>query len=371
MISAIAFVFSIVVLVFVHELGHYLAARSVGVKVEKFYIGFNLFGYSLFKRQINGTEYGVGWFPLGGYVKLAGMLDESLDISASDVPKENQLQYQSSIAKIWIMSAGVIMNFLLAILIFSVMIFRSGIQEPISNESIIGIISEDVINSKGEFVKKTAAYELGLKSGDKIMEINNIEINSWNDLTSAIHSQPNEIIYVKWISDSQIKEGSVRTDTSTTIVDYKLKTIGLLGIGPQTTIRQSGIVESFSNGCSMTQQFLFQMIFSLYALISGELSMEHLSGPLGIAQVAGDSAKAGIEPLLYLIAILSINLGLVNILPIPGLDGGHILITLIEAVLGREISLNTKVAIQNTGMLILLSLFIFIMFNDISRLFFN
>ena len=371
MISVIAFVFSIVVLVFVHELGHYLAARSVGVKVEKFYIGFNLFGYSLFKRQINGTEYGIGWLPLGGYVKLAGMLDESLDITASDVPKKNQLQYQTGLAKVLIMSAGVIMNFLLAIVIFSVMVFKSGVPEPTTNESIIGNISEDIVNGNGDFVKKTAAYELGLQSGDQIIQIDDININGWNDMSLAIRNIPDQIINVKWVSENQIKEGSVKTDTITTLIDYKIKTIGQLGIGPNMKIRKLNFVEALLNGCSMTKDFLFQMIFSLYSLISGQISMEHLSGPLGIAQVAGDSAKAGIEPLLYLIAILSINLGLVNILPIPGLDGGHILITLIEGAIGREISLNTKVAIQNIGILILLSLFIFIMFNDISRLFFN
>ncbi len=371
MISFIAFIFSIVILVFIHELGHYLAARSVGVKVEKFYIGFNLFGYSLFKKKINGTEYGIGWFPLGGYVKLAGMLDESLDTSASDTPKVNQLQYQSPLAKIWIMSAGVIMNFLLAIIIFTVMSFNNGLPEASSDESIIGNVSEDIMNVDGDFIKKTAAYKLGLKPGDKIIQIDNISINDWTDMSLAIRNKPNEIINVKWLSENQIKDGAVRTDTITTLINYKIQTIGKLGIGPNIKIRELSFIEALINGCKMTNDFLFQMIFSLYSLISGQISLEHLSGPLGIAQVAGNSAKAGLEPLFYLIAILSINLGLVNILPVPGLDGGHIFITLIELVLNRELTLTTKIAIQNFGMLILLSLFVFVMFNDISRLFLN
>ena len=371
MISFIAFVFSIVILVFIHELGHYLAARSVGVKVEKFYIGFNLFGYALFKKQVNGTEYGIGWFPLGGYVKLAGMLDESLDTSASDVPKENQLQYQSPLAKIWIMSAGVIMNFLLAIIIFTTMSFNNGLPEASTDEPIIGNVSEVIMNVDGDFIKKTAAHKLGLKSGDKIIQIDNVSINNWDDMSLAIRNKPDEIINVKWISESQIKEGAVRTDTVTTLIDYKIKTIGKLGIGPDIKIRELSFIEALLNGFMMTSDFLFQMVFSLYSLISGQISIEHLSGPLGIAQVAGDSAKAGFEPLFYLIAILSINLGLVNILPIPGLDGGHIFITLIEVILRKDLTLNAKVAIQNIGMLFLLSLFILVMFNDVVRLFFN
>jgi len=371
MISIIAFVFSIVLLVFIHELGHYIAARSMGVKVEKFYIGFNLFGYALFKKEIDGTEYGIGWLPLGGYVKLAGMLDESLDASSSEVPKENQLRYQSALAKIWIMSAGVIMNFLLAITIFSVMSFNHGVQEQISDEAIIANIAEDYYDSEGNFIKKTAAYELGLKIGDKITEIDNVNIQSWDDLTSLIRNKPNEVIYIKWISDNKIKEGSIKTDTVTTIIDYKLKTIGKLGIGPQVDVREVGIFESLWYGTKITNDYLKTMIFTLYALVSGEISLENLSGPVGIAKIAGDSAKKGIESLFYLIAILSINLGLINILPIPGLDGGHIFITLIETILGRELTLDVKMAIQNIGMLILLTLFIFVMFNDISRLLFN
>ena len=361
MISLLAFIFSIVILVFVHELGHYLAARSVGVKVEKFYIGFNLFGYTLFKKQIKGTEYGIGWFPLGGYVKLAGMIDESFDTDASDTPKENQLRYQSALAKIWVMSAGVIMNFLLAILIFSVISFKHGIPEPISNDPIIAEITK--------LDYETAASKLGLKVGDKINQIDNVNIKTWDDLSSSIRNKPNEIINVKWISDGMIREGSVKTDTLTTVIDYKLKTIGMLGIQRGINNRELGILESLINGFNMTNDFLATMIFSLYALISGEIALEHLSGPVGIAQVAGDSAKAGIENLFYLIAILSINLGLVNILPVPGLDGGHIFITLIESLLRRELTVNIKIAIQNIGIIILLSLFVFVMVNDISKLF--
>ena len=119
----------------------------------------------------------------------------------------------------------------------------------------------------------------------------------------------------------------------------------------------------------MMTEYLNQMIFSLYALIIGNVSLEDLSGPVGIAQIAGNSARAGIESLFFLIAILSINLGLVNILPIPALDGGHIFITLVEALIGRELSLNVKMIIQQIGILVLLSLFIFIMFNDISKIF--
>ena len=367
-ISILAFIFSIVVLVFIHEMGHYLAARSVGVKVEKFYVGFNLFGYTLFKKEINGTEYGIGWFPLGGYVKLAGMIDESLDVEASNVPKENQLQYQPAWAKIWVMSAGVLMNFILATLIFSSMLFKHGIPEPVSDQAIIADVTENYHSPEGEILKKSAAYELGLQPGDKIIRINDSDINTWDDMTSLIRNSPNENIYIEWTRNDEVKKGSVITDTTMTIANYKLETIGFLGVNREVSIRALSIFESLYNGLKMTNEYLMQMVFSLYALVSGEISLEGLSGPVGIAQIAGDSARAGFESLFFLIAILSINLGLVNILPVPGLDGGHIFITLIEFVLRRELSVNVKMIIQQAGILLLLLLFIIIMFNDISKL---
>jgi len=367
-ISILAFIFSIVLLVFIHELGHYLAARSVGVNVEKFYIGFNLFGYALFKKEINGTEYGLGWFPLGGYVKLSGMIDESLDDSSLNIPKENQLRYQNVWAKIWIMSAGVLMNFLLAILIFAIISFKHGIPEPISDEPIIADINKNYYGSDGQTLKESAAYQLGLQAGDQIIEIEGSNINTWDELSFSIRNKPNQIINIKWLRMNQINQGSVRTDTSVAVIDYKLKTIGILGITREMNNREIGIFESLYYGFKMMNEYLIQMIYSLYALITGGVSLKDLSGPVGIAQIAGDSAKAGFVSLFYLIAILSINLGLVNILPIPGLDGGHIFISIIEGLLNRELSTNVKMVIQQTGILILLSLFIFIMINDIAKL---
>jgi len=369
MISILAFTFSIVLLVFIHELGHYLAARSVGVKVEKFYIGFNIFGYSLIKRNVNGTEYGIGWLPIGGYVKLAGMIDESLDPSSSDVPKENQLRYQPAWAKVWVMSAGVIMNFLLATFIFTIMLFKNGIPEPMSDQPLIAEVVENYYSPNGEILKESAAYLLGLQAGDQIIKVDSLYINTWDDLSSAIHSKPNEKIYVEWLHNNEAKKGTIITDTTRTIIDYKIKTIGILGINRDIINRELNVIESIYYGFKMMTEYLNQMIFSLYALIIGNVSIEDLSGPVGIAQIAGNSARAGIESLFFLIAILSINLGLVNILPIPALDGGHIFITLVEALIGRELSLNVKMIIQQIGILVLLSLFIFIMFNDISKIF--
>ena len=368
MISLIAFIFTIGILVFFHELGHYLAARSVGVKVEKFYIGFNIFGYSIFKKVINGTEYGIGWLPLGGYVKLAGMLDESFDTSHTNEPTD--FHNKPCWAKIWVMSAGVIMNFLLAMLIIFITIYAYGIPKPVSNEPIVyKILESSYQSSEQDFQIKSAAYTLGLIPGDKIIQINDTLINTWDDMSSVIRSSPNKNILIKWERNNKILYDSVLTNSFPGLDGTKRKEIGMIGIEREFYRKKIGIIDASILSTQATKNLLFSMISHLYALIKGELSFKELSGPIGIAQVAGNQAKMGLEPFLSLLAILSINLGLINILPVPGLDGGHVFITLIEWVIGRELSFNLKMGIQQVGVLLLLLLFVFIMVNDISRLF--
>mgnify|MGYP001268255297 CR=1 FL=1 len=141
-----------------------------------------------------------------------------------------------------------------------------------------------------------------------------------------------------------------------------------IGIAPGFVYEERNLFESLLIGLDLTKNILVFMCETIYGLITGEVSHKNLGGPLAIAQIAGDSAREGIYELFFLMAVLSVNLGLMNVLPIPGLDGGHIFITLIEGLLGRELSIGVKMRIQQTGVLMLLILFIFIMFNDISRL---
>jgi len=158
-LTVLSFIFVIGVLVFFHEMGHFLAAKSVGVRVEKFYLGFNFFGLGL-KKMYKGTEYGIGLFPLGGYVKLAGIIDESLDTECTGAPDE--FKSKNMFQKIWIMSAGVIMNFLLAILIFAHLTYHNGIDDP-DPQAIVGKV-----------IPEYPAERLGLQESDEILSVNGI-----------------------------------------------------------------------------------------------------------------------------------------------------------------------------------------------------
>jgi len=354
MTSLFAFIFLIGILVFIHELGHFMAARSVGVRVEKFYIGFNLFGYG-WKKVINGTEYGIGWFPLGGYVKVAGIIDESMDTTTTGAPDE--FRSQPTWAKVWIMSAGVIMNFILAIFLNCVLTFTHGIGE-VEPTALVGTI-----------VPEYPAEALGLEEGDLILAINDDRVEQWIDMTRLIHEHPNTTLKITWQRGSMTMSDSVTTQMGEQMKDGTSVNVGLIGIGPKINMREASLGESVVAGFERTGMWVTMMLSTLGGLVTGQVSMDEMAGPVMIAKIAGETAGIGFAALLGLMAFLSVNLGLVNILPIPGLDGGHVIIALVEGLIGRELSLKVKMGIQQVGILFLLFIFITIMVNDISRLF--
>ena len=354
MITILSFIFVIGVVVFLHELGHFLAAKSVGVKVEKFYLGFNFFGLGI-KKIYKDTEYGIGLFPLGGYVKVAGVIDESMDSNFTGGPDE--FRSKNTFEKIWIMSAGVIMNFILSIFLFSHLTFHGGIHEPDPRPII------------GQLLPEYPAENIGIKIGDEIISINGQKISTWDDMTKEIHSKPNEWMKISWMHENEFYSDSIKTQLADQLPWDKEIQKGVIGIAPIYNKRDASLGESFTNGVKQTFYWLDMTCKSLISLITGNVSMKEMAGPIMIAKMAGETAsEGGMFALLGLMAIISVNLGLINILPVPGLDGGHVLIALIEGVIRRELPLKIKLGIQQIGLLLLLILFFTIMFNDIQRL---
>ena len=349
--------------VFLHELGHFLAARSVGIKVEKFYVGFNFFGLGL-KKKYKDTEYGIGLFPMGGYVKVAGILDESFDSSSKKYDYE--FRSKNTLQKVWFLSAGVIMNFLLSSVIFSVFIFNDGYPEII-NEPIINEISSE-LNIENEVVLSPAA-SAGLIKDDKIIMINNNYISTWNQLSNIIHDNPNKELTIVWDRNGETLTSSITPIPVKQFIDGDLKNIGILGISPYYNMNQVSLFEAINKGIQKTISLLKQILFSLKALVSGGVSFQDFFGPLYLVKMAGETTEAGgIKSLLLLTAMISVNLGLINILPIPGLDGGHVFIALIEGIIRRELPLQIKYAIQFVGFVLIMSLFVLVIYNDINHL---
>jgi regulator of sigma E protease len=376
------------ILVFVHELGHYLAARSVGVRVEKFSIGFpprfftvtsvddgfdiTFFFFRFFEgslkwlpilntkigiegRKGTNTEYVVALIPLGGYVKMAGSLDESFDAEVTGAPDE--FSSKTVLQKIWILSAGVIMNILTAFIIFTGITFFQGTPE-VNEGPFIGSISPN-----------SPAMEAGLKAGDEIVSINGNEVYEWMDLVKILRPIPNTLVDIEIQRDKKLIAFSFETYKIPMPTRNGIDTVGGIGISQEYSYVPTNFSESASIGYTKTFRSFGLISLTFKMLASGQATLKDLGGPIMIGQIAGETAKAGWIPLFNFMALISINLAFLNILPIPGLDGGHIFIIVIETIIRKPLSIKSRMAIQQVGMVFLLGLMFIVMFNDVTRLF--
>ena len=351
LINIFSFLFIITILVVIHELGHFVAAKSIGLKVEKFYVGFNLFRLGI-KKKINDTEFGIGLFPIGGYVKVSGMIDESLDEQYNG--EDYEYVSKNMLQKVWFTSGGVIFNFILAFILFSAITFFNGRSIPENSTTI------------GEVISEEPAYISGMKSGDKITSINNVNINDWDDIKNQVYDKPNQNIFIEYERDGKIISSTIFTSS---MLIPSGDSIGVIGIRPNFDIIQPSFFGSFYYGFNDLIGWLGIMSQSIMSFFSGNLDIKNFGGPIQIASVAGEATKVGFVALINLMAVLSVNLGIINILPFPGLDGGHALIAIIEGIIGKRIPFKTLMLIQQVGVLLLILFFFIIMKNDISRLF--
>ncbi len=376
------------VLITIHELGHFIAARSVGIRVEKFSIGapprfFSIIsednGWSIrifFYKRTNGkfiwqpvyekffnkngrtgsgTEYVLALFPLGGYVKMAGIIDENMDTELKY--EDDEFMSKPLWAKLWVLSAGVIMNTILAFFIFASLALYNGSPE-IKNPPVITELQENM-----------PAVQAGLQIGDRILSINENNIETWDDLTANINPYPNTDISLIVLRNNIEIMMDITTKELTVPLNDGIDTIGVIGIIPELIYNDISIREALNIGVTRTISGFAMIIMSLKMLGSGAASMSDLGGPIMIAQLAGETAEAGWIPFLTFMALISVNLAFLNILPIPGLDGGHIFIHLIEGIIRKPLSLKARITIQQIGMTFLLLLMVTVIFNDITRLF--
>lgn len=343
--TLLSFAFVLGVLIFVHELGHFATAKMVGIRVERFSLGFppRAFGF-----QYGDTDYCVSWLPLGGYVKMAGMIDESLDetITGADWEFASKPVWQ----RIIVISAGSIMNFITAILIYAGIVYATGIGEP--NGATVG-----------ELIEGKPAQAIGLQPGDVITKVDGKAIETWEDLTAIIHKRPNEELTIEWTRNGEHLNAIVVPELQET------NKIGLIGIGPQIVKREVGLFEALSYGTAESYKFLKMTAGALGMIITGEESFrDSVGGPVIIAKLAGKSAEHGFQSLLMFTAFISLNLGFFNLLPFPVLDGGHLVILGIEGVMRKPLPTKAKIIVQKIGMAFLLALMVFILINDFTRL---
>lgn len=341
-ITIIAFIFILGVTVTIHEFGHFLFAKKAGIYVYEFSIGM---GPRLFKfnRKNDETDYSIRLLPIGGYVQMAG---EDIEVDEK-VPKDKLLQSKTWKERFMTMVAGVMFNFLLAIVVLFIIALIRGVTLDATK------IDTSTINE--------------LKKGDNIVEVNGHFVNNYDKLALELSVAGSKSF------DMKVKHKNGTYDTVTVkpkaVYDEKDNLKGYEYGFTITGKHEHSLLSSFKYAFSKFFSTVEQMFFTVWYLITGNLSLKLLSGPVGIFSIVGTAAESGFLSVLSLLALISINVGFINLLPIPAFDGGHILFLIIEKIKGSKVNPKIENTIHSVFFILLMGLMLYITFNDIVRIF--
>jgi regulator of sigma E protease len=370
-------VFGLVVLV--HELGHFLAARIVGIYAPRFSIGF---GPAIWRRRIGETEYILAWLPLGGYVRMATKDDDTLaaiegggeEANPADknwdpnamkpfgpkpIPPDRWFDAKPLWAKIFTLGSGVAMNIILAIVVLS------GLYAGYGRPYVPAVVDSVVVDRP--------AQRAGLQRGDSIVGVNGAAVKTWADVVDSISASPGRAITLDVVRHGSERVRLAMTPESVQDADPitgEPVRVGRIGAGPQPrTMRERvGPLEAVAAGWNSTWVMTGMVFKVVGGLVTGRVSVNQLGGPIAIASSSVQAARGGIETLFRLIAFISVNLAVLNLLPIPILDGGQMLIVIAESIKGRPFSLRARERIARVGIVAIGLLFVLVMFNDLKRL---
>jgi regulator of sigma E protease len=342
------------VLIFVHELGHFIFAKFLGVKVLKFSLGF---GPKLIGKIHGETEYVISAVPLGGYVKMLGQ--EDMPVEGQEIPeaeKHRAFNFQPVWKRFVIVFAGPLFNLVFAAVVFF-LIFLNGVPY--------------LLPEVGEVTADSPAFKIGLMKGDTVREINGASIKRWDDMTTVIHNNPGKELSLK-IARGTTTFSVVVTPQKKTVKDVfgKSQEVGLIGIAPsgKTALKQEGVIGALVLGVQRTWELSVLTLLFIVKLIQQIIPADTIGGPIMIFQMAGQQASQGASNYFTFMAVISINLGVLNILPIPLLDGGHLLFFGIEFVRRKPLSEKVLIVAQKVGLALLIALMVFALYNDILRL---
>ncbi|MEW6297390.1 MAG: RIP metalloprotease RseP [Thermodesulfobacteriota bacterium] len=338
-------------IVFVHELGHFLAAKWVGVGVERFSFGF---GPKLVGKRIGETEYMVSAIPLGGYVKMVGE-DVGEEVSAADVKRS--FAHQPLPGRFLIVLAGPFANLLTAFVVFSVTFFSFGVNVPVDEATVGGV------------VPGLPAQKAGLESGDEVLQVGGVPVRTWEELAQRIQQSEGKAIPLTVKKpDGRVVDVTITPELRSDPVAGAGEANYVIGIERVFRLEEVSFGRAVQLGAEQTWLWTALIVKSVAMLLSGEVSTKELGGPILIAQVAGQQARLGLDYLLRFTAIINVNLAVFNLLPIPVLDGGHLLLFLIELVRGRPLSLRSREVAWRVGFLVIVTLIVLVFYNDIARL---
>jgi len=346
------FVFVLGILIFFHELGHFLVAKFYGVRVLKFSLGF---GPKLVGKKVGDTDYIISAFPLGGYVKMLGENAEEEPLTPQE--EEVSFSHQHVLKRVAIVAAGPIFNLLLALLIFCCFFVISGKQ----------IMVPEI----GQVTPGSPAEKAGLAKGDVIIAIGNQAIESWSDIKEVIQESPEGPVEVTVRRDDRIQTVSVFPESSTVknIFGEEIQSplIGIVASGRFETVELT-FLRGIQEGVGRTWEIIELTCLTIVKLLQRVVPIKTLGGPILIGQLTGQLAQESLIYLFPFMAVISINLAVLNLLPVPILDGGMIIFLLIELIVGKPLSIKKREWAQKVGMFLLFMLMAVVLYNDVLRL---
>lgn len=346
-INLLLFIVILGIIVFVHEFGHFIFAKITGVYVYEFAIGM---GPKLYGKKYGETEYTIRAIPIGGFCQLAG--EDLDDDDLKKVPKNRRLQNKSPFQRFLIMVFGPMNNFILAVLLlfFIALVWGGSTMNPTITEVEEG----------------SASYKAGIREGDIIVKINNHKVTTSDDislyLAIANPKKANTIV----VKDTNNKEKTYKVKPKKIVEDGVESYRYGIGIEQKKT---KGFLQAFVYTYKKTKSLFKQMFITVGSLFTGGIRLNQLSGPVGIYSIVGQQRSQGIANIIYLMAFLSINVGFINLLPIPAFDGGHILFIIIELIKGSPVDPEIENKIHSVFLMLLMLLMLVITFNDILHLF--
>lgn len=353
--SIISFIIVLGLLIFVHEFGHFLFAKLFKVKVLKFSLGF---GPKLIGRKYGDTEYLVSAFPLGGYVKMLG------ENPNEEVP-EGEGKNSFSTRPVWqrfiIVAGGPSFNLLFSVVLFFFIFWIAGMPQPVDNTKVGGV------------TKESPAEAAGLQQDDIIIAINDQPTNTWDDISEFIRKSGGDPVIFKVKRGDEILEltGQPEEQDIKNIFGEVVGQRLMIGIARTDEVRYEkiSVISALGAGFQQTWTFIYLTIMAVVKIIQKVVPASEIGGPIYIAQIAGKQLEAGWLNLFYFMGLLSVNLGILNLFPIPILDGGHLFFYTLEGVRRKPLSLRAQEICQQIGLFLLGSLMLFIFYNDLVRLF--
>lgn len=356
MITIIAFLIVLGILIFVHEFGHFSVAKLCGVRVLKFSLGF---GPTLVGKKIGETEYVISALPLGGYVKMFGENPDEQEVP--DEEKAVAYVHKTALQRFMIVFAGPLSNLLFPVILFFLLFLIAGVPSSV-NTAKVGAVAEN-----------SPAALAGVMPQDVVVAINGTPVLEWHDLQDAVSGSKGNELQVTVQRDDGLHELQVtpQMDDARNIFGEVVERRYMVGIAKADEIiyKRRGPVSTFKEACLQTWFFVSVTVRGFVKLVERVVPASEIGGPILIAQMAGEQMRAGWIRFAFFMGLLSVNLGILNLLPVPVLDGGHLVFITIEAIRRKPLTERAQIIAQQIGLALLCSLMVFAFYNDITRWF--